>query len=626
MAINDTQNGNVAPASDKSTMANAFDQAASGQNGGGRRAGSFSFVDMGSLARAPMGRNPQGEILSKLAKALTEAYDAAIGKDTIVTVLPIDRNNQIKLTFSLLVVVVQQAARRDVGSFHTLILEGSADPLAPRFENLQGQNIEIMKVASDAYDGVLMDVVSTELNRQFPKVTLLNAGCCVVPRSFNVEDKTIVHQLASNTVIADFTELTVKTPGFADLNLANAEKDSSLQVRPTFSREEVYDATGLPIRSDAKVDLLAVQQVRGPEAQSVNTGLDRQSMVSTCSGFLDLIYDPVVPQNVMYMMPNQLQPTTQKYQPRFIITNLDSIRLLTLPAQLLGLVSAVLLREDMSWAGAFRPKALTGKDVDMHDIGGVGIEANLENNPQGVGTRINTRTDSFRPEDLGRLIALTMKSGLALSMDIPECGAQSWYNEVFAAAAGGSEKAYKTIIDAANTLTNGNFARHFASNDRIFMDLVERVHLGYYTDRAGVKRDIRDIDYLAVANLVGEKDPGMIREWSDTFLRTQYPLHQRLARRKQIINGLLPDAEFTGFARRVTFDGKFIDALVLACRDCQLSIRNTGGYMDAGTIDRPTGSFFAQAVMGSQATGLFNRDMGYFGSQNVQQGGNFMRW
>ncbi len=623
MAVNETTNGNAGqgqtPMGDK--ISSAFDQAA----GGARRTGTFSFVDIGSLARAPMGRNPQGEVLAKLAKALDESYEQ-VKKDHVVTVLPIDRNNQIKLTFSVIVIAIQQAGRKDKAAFHTLILEGSSEPLAPRFENFNGQNIEIMKVASDAWDDVLLNVVIDELRRTLPKVDLLNAGACVVPREFNAEDHDLVYKLAANAFLADFTELTQSAPGFVDLNLANAEKDSSLQVRPAFGRTEVYDSVGLPIRADVQVDLLAVQQMRHNDP-SINNGLDRQSLVSTVNGFMDLIWDPMVQNtNMMYMAPGQQQMMTQKYLPRLIITQLDPVRLLTIPAQLLALVSAVLLREDNAWVGAFKPRAVSGKEVDMHDIGGVGIEANLENNPQGVGTRINTKADSFRPEMLGQLIGMTMKPGLVMSMDIPECGAQSWYNDVFSAAATGTVRAQQAIIEAANKLTNNAFAQFFPSNGRVFIDDVNKVHLGYYTDRAGIKRDLRDIDYLAVANLVGEKDPGMIREWSDTFLRTQYPLAQRLSARKRIISGLVTDPTFTGFARRVTFDHQFVDALVQGCRAVGLSIRNTGSFMDTGSFERATGSFFGQAVQGGAATGIFNRDLGYFGNQGSNMFGGFNRW
>lgn len=628
MAINDqsntggqaTSSGGQGASQMSDKISSAFEQ--SGQSG--RRQGTFSFVDIGSLARAPMGRNPQGEILTKLTKALSDSYDS-VSKDHIISVIPIDRNNQIKLTFSVIVIAVQQSGRKDKAAFHTLILEGSAEQLAPRFENFNNRNIEILKVASDAWDDTLLSIVIDETRRSMPNVELANAGACVVPRDFDVENHDLVYKLAANAFLADFTELSQNSKGFVDLNLANAEKDSSLNVRPTFARNEVYDAVGLPIRSDVQIDLLAVQQVRHND-QSINNGLDRQSLVSTVNGFMDLIWDPMVQQNTGYIVPGQQQLMTQKYLPRFIITQLDPVRLLTIPAQLLALISAVLLREDNAWVGAFKSKALIGKEIDMHDIGGVGIEANLENNPQGIGTRINTKSDSFRPEMLGQLIGMTMKSGLVLSMDIPECGAQSWYNDVFSAAAAGTVRAQKAIIDGANQLTNNAFSQFFPSNGRIFIDDANKVHLGYYVDRSGIKRDIRDVDYLAVANLVGEKDPGLIREWSDTFLRTQYPLAQRLAARKQTISGLVTDPVFTGFARRVTFDHQFIDALVQAFRSTGLSIRNTGTFMDTGSFDRPTGSFFGQAVMSGGSTGIFNRDLGYFGNQGANQFSGFSRW
>lgn len=583
----------------------------------------FSFSAIGDIARAPMGRNPQSEILAKLSKALEESY-ASMDKSFTATVLPIDRNNSINLTFSVIVVALQETAAKGKVAFHTLIIEGSSEPLAPRPASINGRTIEIMKVASDAYDNRLMAEVQEVLRRTFPKAEFYNADGCVVPASFSVDDHNLVYSLAANAATACFTDLTIRAPGFTDLNLANANNDSTLNVRCNFGRNEVYDAVGLPVRSDVQIDLLAVQQVNRND-QSLNSGLDRSTQISGVGGFVDLVWDPVITGTNPFIMGQQMQSVHQKYVPRFVITSLDPIRLLTIPAQLLALASTSALQENNAWIAAFRPKALLGKATDMHDIGAVGFEANLDNNPTGIGSRVNTRGESFRPEMLGVLVTTTIKPGLIMSMDIPEVGASTHYNGVFSAATTSIE-AQRAIIEAANVLTNGTFKNYFQMNTgRVLIDDQNRIHMGYYIDQDGIKRDIRDIDYLAVANMVGEKDPAMIREWSDTFLRTEYPMELRLAERKRTIVGLTKDPVFTGFARRVTFSREFIDALVKACIASGLIIRTMGNYMDSGTFERATGSFLNQALMSGGVTGMFDRNIGF--GNNVGNGpSNFNRW
>lgn len=580
----------------------------------------FSFIDTGALAPAPMGRNPGSEILIRLTKELQASFETA--KDAVVTALPIDRSNEVNLAFSLIIVALHPIGNKEQVSFHTLILESSNTNILPRYENINGTNVEVLRVASDAYDSVLIDVVRTNLERAFPGSAFINAGNCVVPNSFKFDEnsKELVYRLAANSVLACYTEMVTRQQSFVDLNLANARKDATLQTRTSFGRGEVVDAVGLPVRADVTIELLASQQSNRND-QSLNNGADNANLVTSVTGFIDLVWNWKPNQAFAYGQ-NQ-QAMFQKYAPRLIITGLNPARLLTLPAQLLALVTAVSLREDNAWIGAFRNKSTTGGKIEMHDIGGVGVEANLENDPSGFGARVNTKADSFRPEHLHKLIAATIQPQFFISMDIPEGGASSWYNEAFRFAAKGSANANQAIYNAAQQLTNGLFGKYFNREQRIVLDDGNRVHLGYYTDSNGIRRDIRDVDYLAVANYVGEKDPATLRAWSDSFLRTEYPLIQRLQERKQTIVSLLPDATITGMATRVTFDLPFIEALVRACKELGLSFRNISNYSDTGTFERATGSMFSSAMMGSLSSGLFNRDTG---STGTTYGGGYNRF
>lgn len=615
MAVQDNSSENM--------MGTAFANAnAQQQQQQPKQKNNFSFLDTGALARAPMGRNPQGEILVKLTKAFEESFQA-MGKDYVATVVPIDRQNTIKLAFSAIVICVQEAANKARVGFHTLILEGSAEPIAPVIQNYNGQTIEILRTPAEAYDSIMVNTILEQLGRQFVKADLINAGCCVVPTSFNYEDHNAVYGLGANAILAAFTELRQKSPDFVDMNLANAERDGSLTIRPTFSRAEVYDPVGLPIRSDVQIDLMAVQQSNRAD-QSLNNGFDRQVGVATVRGYMDLLWAPTINNSNPYAMGMQ-QQQYQKYLANFVITHLDPVRLLTIPAQLLALVSAVMLREDNAWIGVFRSQAFQDGGEDMHDIGAVNIEANTENNPSGYGGKVNTKGAGFRDEMLGKLIASTVKPGLVISMDVPEHGAQSWYNDVFSEAACGNANATAAIIRAADTLTNGAFSRFF-NNGKVFLDNVNKIHLGYYMDRNGVKRDVRDVDYLAVANLVGEKDPKMISDWSSTYLNTNFPIEQRLHHRRKMLSGLINDPTITGFARRLTFTNEFIDALMNACRTVGLTIRNTTAMFGSGSFERPTAVGYEAALMNGSSSGLFNRDMGGFINRGNNAFGGFNRF
>lgn len=590
--------------------------------------GKWSFHTGGLFNRAPIGRGVGSETLAKLQTALTEMYKQA-NPEVEMTLIPIDNTSETALAYSALVVCLRYKNNPELGvGFHTLIVEATGEKIPTKFENVNQTQVEVFRVAGDACDSILRAKVTEKVRAAFPQSKIFDAEACVVPRAFDTENKTSVHQLALNAGLAAATELDVRQPGFQDLNLASAAHDSNLVVNMTFNRQQLENSVSEPIRSDLLLSFTSQQQQQQQQNTSINSG-DRTARIAELSSFIDLVWAPTGQANAAFNPYVVQQPqVSQKYAARMVVTNMHSTFATTTPAQLLALVTALSVRDDNNWIQAFRPTPIAGNDIDMHDIGAIGIEANFENNPTGFGARINTKADSFRPENLGQLVGAMIQPGLIISLDVPECGPETWYSSIFAAASNGSIEATEAIYNAANQLTNGNFGRYFALGAQIFTDLGNRVHTGYYTDKNGVKRDIRDIDYLAVMNLVGERDPQAIRDWSDTFTRTQFPLIQRLAARKRTITALTgQSAEFTGFAQRVTFTQAFMDGLAKGCKDAGLNVRintplNSGDFNN----ERGVAGFIGSAIMQAGQPSVFSRD---FGIPQQAQGGYYQqgsRW
>lgn len=583
----------------------------------------FSFRNLGQLVHTPMGRSPAAEVLTKLQKALQAQYENT-NQSFEITLIPIDMNQTTQLTVSSLVVCARDRTAPEAGvAFHALILEGSTDPLAPRYENVNNQNVEILVTMGEAWNDRMAAVVTEAVQRQFPNSRVHNADAEVVPRDFNIADERLVYTLAANAAYACSVELRQRSQSFGDLNLANYSRDEVLTVRTAFPKDQDANAVGHPVRRDITIDLQA-----GPAGQQNQQQLERTATVSRISGFLDLNWapanPPANPYNPYYQQQNPalMQNQFQRYVTRFVMTGMESVTAPTLAAQLLTLAMGAALNQNNMWVQAFRPAPYASGEFDMHDIGAVGIEANFEGNANGYGSRIDTKADSFKPDSLPKLVAATIKPGLMLSLDVQECGPDTWINGIFAAAAEGNPDANEAILQAANYLTNGEFQKHFPAGGRVAVDENNRIHLGYYTSRVdGARHDIRDIDYLAVLNLVGDKDPEVMRDWSDTFQQTQFPLQQRLAARKRIITGLFGDVTITGFARRVSFESAFIDALIKGCEACRLDIKSVAPYTDVGSYERATASFVGHTLLQSQPSALFNRGGGFAAGQSAV-GGN----
>jgi hypothetical protein len=586
----------------------------------------FTFRDLGRTANSAMGRTPAAEVLVKLEKAMLAVYEN-INKQFEVTLIPGDMANNPRLNVSVLIVAMRSKTQPEIGvSFHTLVLAGSVDAPAPRIEQINGKPVERIVTVGEAYDERMISAVADMVGRVFPDVNLHNADGCVVPRDFDLADQNLVFKLAGNAAFANSTELSKASPDFVDMNLVNAAGDETLTVRTAFNDTQLIDPVGQPVRTGITLDLTAAPiRQQGDNSQA----LDRSTVVARVAGFIDLVWAPAQAQaNVYAPYANAGQPISyQRYAPRFVMTTMETAAVLTPAAQLLTLVQALALHDNAGYVQYFQPNAFQEGKVDFEDIGAVGIEANFENNPNGYGSRIDTHAATFTSEgNLGRLVAATISQGLIFSLDVDECGPSTWFHSMFAAAAEGSQKATEVILQAANDLTNGNFSRHYQGNGRVVTDEDNRVHLGYYVDGNGVKQDLRKIGYLAVLNAVGDRDPSIVRTWSDTFLRTDVPLPVRLDDRKRIITGIVPSAVFTGFARRVTFEKDMLAALAAGCLDCGLDVRSQMPYADQGNFERATAQFAGSTLFSGGPTGVFNRGGGYQGAAQGNRGFSQARW
>lgn len=561
------------------------------------RSQGWSFHDQG-LYTTPINRGLGSEAYNQMKEHLGEIFKQS--NDSVeIALIDLDNSEERALAFSGIVVAMRNKRTPGQGvAYHVLVLEATGEKLSPVYENIGNQQVEIHRATADALDNVMIDIAREKVKRTFGTGPWHFCEGCVVPADFNVTDRALVHKLALNTAMALWSELQRHDKSFEDLNLAHITNDSQLAVTVNFSRNQITDAVNNPIRSDINVTLSSKKNNQNGARNSINNG-DKEVRISDVSAYTELVWDPVQQQNSFnpYPMANPMQ--TQRYAARLILTNLSTSINYTSGSVLLALATSLSLRDENNWIQSFRSNIVDRNTVDMTDIGAINYEANLENDPSGFGKRIDTKGDNFKLHDLGQLIGALVKPGLIVSLDCPENAPQTHYTSVFAAAAAGSQVAYEEIFGAANRLTNGSFGKRFAMGTMMFVDTNNRIHNGYWTDKTGQRRDIRDIDHLAVCNLVGERSPEVIRRYSDTFLRTQIPLAIRLDQRKKLIQSLTNEtAVFTGFSQRVTFSAAFMEALAVGIREAGLQVRVTTPLSGSDFNDqRGVASFSQQALL-----------------------------
>lgn len=572
------------------------------------RGSSWGFFSSGNLGG--ISRLPTSEVLTKALATLTTFYKEklAIDKPLEVVLLPVDNSKETSLYLSGIVVAVRNADDKSMGvSYHTLLLEGSGEPMTPRIENWNNQQIVIDRVAGDVMDAKYAQVVHAIVEKAFPGQQARSNSAQVVPKSFNWDDAEALRNLAVNAIYPDVTDLEQHHPAFDDIDLVRWSHDAALQTQINFNEPDRTDYSGLPVRSPLAISLTAVDNTKANNT-TVNAQ-ERTKLISRLGGFIDLIWAPDPAVNNPYGMAQQ--GPSYKFSPRFVMTNLENVMRMTPASQLLAVVTALTLRENNNWFPYYqpRPQGAGGKAIDLRDIGAINFEANIFNEASGYGSRIDTKGAAFTNQDLGRLLSQAIRPQLTYSLDVSECGSDTWYNEIFAAAAANSMSAQQAILEAANVLTGGFFARAYQTAESPVIVNDDRIHLGYYLGADGQKHDIREIDYLAVLNLQGDTDIGAAQAWSDTFLRTDYPINKRLAERKKMIQDLVRgDVVFTGFARRVTFTGKFLEALAIACKEAGLDTRVTSPSFGGDyTSQRASAGFLPQSAVAPGVSGLFNQ-------------------
>lgn len=576
--------------------------------------GSLSWLGLGRLNNAPMSRNQASEILTKLHTAIAERIESS--GDAEIKLIPMDINAFPDLAISCLVMTLTYPTNKRSGvAFTTLLIEGSIPKFEPRFENIAGQNVQIDRYTSDAYDEKLQQAVANEVARFYPSAQLHDACAVVVPRDFKIEDKSAIYQLTAGAITGCQTVLDLTTQDHPDLCLTDIGNDSSLVARMEIGNEPVQDMLGVPQRADIQVVVHAVQR------QAQSNLVSRPVPISRVAGYIDLLWDPVNPVVNSYFGQQQglygQQPAVSPlYTPEFVITDIDSNQLVTLPAYLMALATTAVVREGDSWRAKFRPQAMRAGRIDMGDIGAIGFDANLERNPNGVGARIDTKADNFRGEHLGQLFQMLFRPGMSFAMDVSLTGPMSNITNIFLAAAYGSQEANQELLSAADYLTGGHFSRLYKGTGQVVQHTQNRIHVGTYTDEDGILQDLRNLDYLAVLNLIGDKDMSVAAQWSDTFYNTNVHLEKRLADRKKIITGLIPTAQITGVVERIRLEGEFANALFASAAAAGLNLKPQYPHSDFNSYQRAGAGLNSSFVVAPGTSGMLNYGLGATGGFN----------
>ncbi len=594
----------------ENTMAGAFAQARENNQPTGkagiRLSAGLSSQLLGIRLSSGTGGDTTGKFIQTANKYLEkETALSAQGLKTVLMPLNVEDNPGLGVSAVLIC-----NTRKDVNVMgaHVVLLAGSIDPLQDKMVSCGPGvgTVGVKQFASDAIRPAFMEIVKSSVTQISGQYRVVFSDSEVFLAEWDAGNSEQVDPVVINAIAANVTEIS-KAQGLPDLDLTQVKNDGALVVSPTFNNPNLPG----PVRADVRIPFNVVP--RGLDAQ--NDGFARSARVSDVGLFMDLIYNGTGNQQMLGQnkMHSQFQSDQKIYLAQAVITSLRiPNNCYTTGSVLMALATTMSVIQENAWIQAFKKQHVAGNKLDMTDIGAVGVDLNWEGNQNGFGAPIDTSSAAFTDTFLAQLLD-TIVSGVQISIDVPECGKETFYTSIFAAAAAGNAAAERDIFNAANQLTGGNFAKLFNPADNVVVRDNAIVLNGYYTDANRERRDIRHIDYLAVMNMaVANGDYIMVENWCNSLYNVDMHPAQALFERALIIQNIAGDAKFTGRSRRVTFTDSFINAFAeaLTRTGVRFDVQNTGIDMRSQQRAVP-GQRFAGAVLSKGNFGGFmNRGVG----------------
>lgn len=554
------------------------------------------------------------------AEALRALSDA--GKDAIASqgltddyeMVRFDRDQHRVGLSSILVTKSVKIQGQVYMAVRTLILETEGIRLPPRVIQQGHQRVEVPTRPQDVFNDTYWNRIDEFLKRSkgVTDMRIVDAGPLVVPQDFDFTEADDVARLLI-TSVNRCDDIVAGVMGEQPFNVEHIKSPSErLTARIVFSDvddEPAYNIVHHPVRNDIQISLNRQVNTQQPQEDFYEV----ETHFNSVSGFVNLEYvGPAQPQpGVQY---GQQQQPQHLFMPAFIITSVDQadwIQAQTFELYLLAISNAYRATAGNAWVNTFYPK-VGRSGVDPKDVGALGYKTVKQ-------MKIETKSDSFSEQHFGELMFELVRPQPTFMIDVDPVGDHaSIETYLLDAASDGPNRhlAIGKLVKAADNLTGGRFSQYFDANQTapIIPSNIE-VNLGYYVDADGTKRDIRDLDVLAMLNYT-QGDMNEFERWYRTYVDFNVPNELRMQTREQMERQFLSKGlKITGRAIRLILSGPFVEALDRATRDAGLHV----------DFESTTSIIGGQRFVGNTMIGQYavsgNASMGYGPAGNVGPSG-----
>lgn len=464
-------------------------------------------------------------------------------------------------------------------TYSTLLVEDGVE-LEPMIQNVGSRAIEVPTTLFDTYDDPYNDEVRALLATHVPGVhngvKLIFSGVSNVYRTVDVENPEevdpILYALAKQVVSA-VTDETVHSNADRSATLGKVIRDNNYRLVATLTPQpnNLRDPSGLPIHADMLITTRAfLQQARGTNQQVRRTPLRNSFELCKVGVMMDLMYVEPSTTRVHSRRDAYVGRGREEEQAHYVgnvvITYLENETMMTLATTLLGLSTAMIAHADEVYPEMLKSNRDSNR-IPLGDIGSIGYEIPDENGEYG---KIDINSAAFTGDGdamLYQLVYSNLHPELMLSIDIPESilGARP-VKILEKTTMDNDHSALERVIKTINTLTEGQFLDdEIWTTDNILSNRPIMIPMGYYIDPKGVKRDLREINYLAALDYAGRKDD---REFMNRWEMSLSDDNQTMgvAERIQLMEMIVgrDNIYVKGYAWRYFIDRDFIEALASA--------------------------------------------------------------
>lgn len=573
-----------------------------------------STIDQGttSVLRSIFSQNTSGpisrqsgtvrlnEIMTRASKALKDAESSE------VTLTAHKLDNQVHNVFVPAILIAgRNKTNPDVAYVYTLILERE-DVIDPEIRTIDGGFKAVIPVVTGtAWDKRYSDVVKTIIGTAF---NMTHENIKILPAAVLAKDVDVVvptDQFALTAGLSDalfnacfaINTRMQEDKGLTRFVLAKTAENEIMTVEPRFSRSLVKDKVGREKRAD--IELTFGLKEHSQKSTSLNGGSHNQRKFGTVTGYIDFI--PVMVEGQVRTGWGTQVQAMQKFSPLFVVTSMFTEEAGTLHAHLAMLMSIATLANNDEWVYSMyerhQESKRSGEKIDIGEIGALNMEVNLPQyrpqDAQGINTSfgpiVDTRVADLDKAKYIQLVQQLCNQEMFIAIDAPNVGAESWYTDVFRASAVNDELGRSMadrIFRALQDLTQDRFAAAFQSitkNTKLWLTDPINIHNGYYvkhTNKGSERRDIRDVDTLTIANILGPNDPTACARWGATFM-PGVTAARALTERKEMLEAVCGgpnNIAYTGYSTRLMLNPAVIKALLMCAADVSFNMRFVSTY------------------------------------------------